>query len=835
MEVLPQKYELKIYPDAESKKFKGNVSIYTEIRGSANKIVLNAKELEIKSAEIISNGSSQIPKIRLYKEKQELVLELDKPVKKNAIIKIEYIGTHNEELYGFYLSRYKTDGKEEALLTTQFESSDARAAFPCFDNPSMKAVFELTLVIDKELEAISNMPVKSVKVIGDKKEVSFYPTPKMSTYLLYMGVGKFEYLQGNLGKLKIRVATTPGKLKYARIPLQYAKQFVSFYEKYFGIKYPLPKLDLIAIPDFSAGAMENWGAITFREIDLLVDPENTSASSRINAANTIAHELAHQWFGDLVTMKWWDDLWLNESFATYMSSKCVNAVYPEWKVNLNFLIDEVATGMSADQLESTHPINVKVKSPDEIESIFDRISYEKGGSILMMLEDYAGPETFRKGLHRYLKEHAYSNATKFDLWDAIQKEATIEGKKLKVGKVAKAWIEKAGYPIVKFNKAEKGYSMTQERFTLLGKTKKGLWPIPITYLAYTKGKKEVAKILFETKNKLINKKAEWLKLNFGQKGFYRVKYYDEMLTLLGTAYKSKIIDDVEGIGIESDLYNLLVARYIKLDTYLNFINNYMLDTEYPLNMQIANHLSVLNTFTYGMSVNQKVRDTALAYFRNAIKKLGISPKKNEDEPTKMFRARVIASLGFLEDAEIKDFAKRNFENALNDKVDPNIRNSIFFVSAWNGDKEVFEKIKDAYLKETLPEKKIYLLVSLGLFRDKQICQNALAFTLSKDVKLQDSFYIPNELSSNPSGKDLLLPWLKENWLELKKRLSAGTHMLTRYVGALSTQRGYDKIKEIKDFFTSKKNYTPAIKKELRETLERIEINTLFEEWLRNDS
>ena len=453
----------------------------------------------------------------------------------------------------------------------------------------------------------------------------------------------------------------------------------------------------------------------------------------------------------------------------------------------------------------------------------------------MMLEDYAGPETFRKGLHRYLKEHAYSNATKFDLWDAIQKEATIEGKKLKVGKVAKAWIEKAGYPIVKFNKAEKGYSMTQERFTLLGKTKKGLWPIPITYLAYTKGKKEVAKILFETKNKLINKKAEWLKLNFGQKGFYRVKYYDEMLTLLGTAYKSKTIDDVEGIGIESDLYNLLVARYIKLDTYLNFINNYMLDTEYPLNMQIANHLSALNTFTYGMSVNQKVRDTALAYFRNAIKKLGISPKKNEDEPTKMFRARVIASLGFLEDAEIKDFAKRNFENALNDKVDPNIRNSIFFVSAWNGDKEVFEKIKDAYLKETLPEKKIYLLVSLGLFRDKQICQNALAFTLSKDVKLQDSFYIPNELSSNPSGKDLLLPWLKENWLELKKRLSAGTHMLTRYVGALSTQRGYDKLKEIKDFFTSKKNYTPAIKKELRETLERIEINTLFEEWLRNDS
>lgn len=837
MEVIPERYILKIYADPNRESFDGEAEIVAHIKGSADKIVLNAKELEIKKAYAFARsggGAENIENVefKLDKKKEELSLLFGRKLSGEVHIKIEYKGRHGDEMCGFYRSRYAAGGKEEYMLTTQLESSDARAVLPCFDKPSMKAVFEVTLVIDKELDAISNMPIKEIKSAGEKKEVIFYPTPKMSTYLLYLGVGRFEYLNGRLGKTKIRVVTTPGKLKYAKLPLLFTKQFVSFYEKYFKIKYPLPKLDIIAVPDFAAGAMENWGAITFREVDLLVDEEKTSTLGRRRVAEVVAHELAHQWFGDLVTMKWWDDLWLNESFATYMSYKAMGNVYPEWRVDLEYLYEVVATAMGSDQLESTHPINVKVNSPAEIESIFDNISYEKGGSVLRMLEDYVGEDTFREGLHNYLKRHAYSNATKFDLWNAIQEEAKKRGKALKVNKVAKAWIDKPGYPIIKESRAKGYIKLEQERFTLLGNKKKELWPIPITYLAYSKDRKGIKKLLLEAKAKSIEESCDFIKLNYGQKGFYRVKYEHDNLILLGSAYKSRLIDDVEGFGIESDLYNMLRARYIGLDEYLDFISNYMLDAGYPLNMQISSHLMGLNMLTYNLEVNKKVKDVALAYFRNAVKRIGYYPKKGEDELVKLFRPRAIAGLGLLGDEEAERFADENFKKALSGSFDPDLSPAVLSISAWNGGGEVFESIREAYLKEEFPEKKVRLLSSLGSFKNKELCSRALDYSLSKEVRLQDSFYIPAAVSSNPEGRELLLPWVEKNWHIMKMKFREGTHMLPRFVEMLGSYYGEEKLKEVEGFFTDKRNYTPAIKKALKETLEEIRINTLFIEHIK---
>ncbi|MGI0100597.1 MAG: M1 family metallopeptidase, partial [Candidatus Micrarchaeaceae archaeon] len=444
--VIPMEYILEFEPDFRTFRYKGKCTIKVLIKKPTNKIALNSAELAIRDARVTSGKDIQDASIRTSAKDETLLLVLKRPAKGKAELCIEFDGTNNDGMYGFYRSRYLNNGKEGYILTSQFEPADARKAFPCFDEPEFKAVFSLSFIVDSNLEAISNMPIKNTKALGSKKRITFYTTPRMSTYLLYLAVGKFEYNTSKYRNMMFRVITVPGRGKNTKMPMDFGKRFLKFYESYFGIDFPLPKMDLIAIPDFSAGAMENWGAITFREIELLGDEKATSTAVKQRIAEVIAHELAHQWFGDLVTMRWWDDLWLNESFATFMATKAVDSVFPEWEFGLQDSVGILSTALAADQYMSTHPINVRVSEPSEINEIFDSISYDKGGSVLAMLEDYAGKEAFRKGLHAYLGKHAYSNATKYDLWDAIEAITRKIDKNTKFSKVAKDWIDKTGYP-----------------------------------------------------------------------------------------------------------------------------------------------------------------------------------------------------------------------------------------------------------------------------------------------------------------------------------------------------------------------------------------------------
>ena len=401
--ISPIYYDLLFEPDLANFTFKGTTKIKIKLKKPSSQITLNSSELKIKNAKIIHNNKTHNAKIGVNEKEETLSLKTSEPISKEATIEIEFEGILNDKLSGFYRSKYMQNEKEKYLATTQFEAPYARQAFPCFDQPDKKAVFSVSLLIQKDLKAISNMPIVSETKKENKKLVKFEETPQMSTYLLYMGVGDFEFIESKLRDIKIRIVTLPGKSKEGKFALELTKKFLSYFEKYSKIPYPLPKLDMIAIPDFNAGAMENWGAITFREILLLFNPEKTSLPVKKRIAEVIAHELWHQWSGNLVTMKWWNDLWLNESFATYMAYKAVDNYFPEWHMWEDFVSDSTGGAMDADMLKTTHPIAVKVSSPNEIEEIFDEISYGKGGSVLRMIESYLGEETFRTGVSNYLK------------------------------------------------------------------------------------------------------------------------------------------------------------------------------------------------------------------------------------------------------------------------------------------------------------------------------------------------------------------------------------------------------------------------------------------------
>ena len=518
MEVKPINYDLVFTPDLKQFTFDGRETITVFCKKNTNSIFLNCAEIKIIACKIQNKGRIIKCSTKTNEKKEELQITLQEKIEGQASIIIEFQGILNDRLLGFYRSQYLQKGKTKYLATTQFEAADARRAFPCWDEPKAKATFDISIIADKGFTAISNMPIKSKTKFGSKTIYKFSKTPIMSTYLVYLGVGEFEYLSGKVGKTQIRVVTTRGNKSKGKFSLELGKKLLVAYEKYFGIKYPLPKLDLIAVPDFAAGAMENWGAITFRETILLYDSKTSSTKTKQFIAEVISHEIAHQWFGNLVTMQWWNDLWLNESFATFMATKFVDQFYPEWDLWNQFVDDAMNVAMGLDSLKTTHPIDVKVNSPAEIREIFDAISYDKGGCILRMLEDYVGEPNFRKGLKEYLKTFKYKNAKGQDLWDAIGKAS-----KMPVSSMVNSWLKQPGFPLVEVIQDGNKLQIKQDRYLLDPdkKTSKGIWKIPLAIGLSNK----ISTSLFSKKSISIKiPKSVGFVVNYGRKGFYRVKY-----------------------------------------------------------------------------------------------------------------------------------------------------------------------------------------------------------------------------------------------------------------------------------------------------------------------
>ncbi len=483
----PENYKLTFTPDLDKATFEGDETITIKVLKATPEITLNAVDISFHDVSITSDGVTQKAKVTPEKEKEMVVLSVDKPLAAGpATIHITYSGILNNEMRGFYLGK---DNEGRKYAATQFEATDARRAYPSFDEPDYKATFDITAVADKDMVAISNGKVASDTPNGDKHTIRFTPTPKMSSYLAALVVGHFEYIEGSVDGIPIRVWSTPGKKEMGRFALDVAEHVLTYYNNYFAIKYPYGKLDLIGLPDFSAGAMENTACITFREVILLIDEKHGSIGLKKEISSVIAHEMAHQWFGDLVTMKWWDDIWLNEGFATWMSSKPVEAWKPEWHFELDDVSD-ANQAMNVDSLTNTRPIHQAAETPDQIQELFDGIAYGKAAAVLHMLEAYLGEDTFRAGVNAYLKKHEYANATAADFWDAQAKTS-----KKPVDQIMPTFVEQAGVPIINLKSQCSGSSTSvtveQKRYysdrAKYEAANDQLWQIPIVPEGFSQG------------------------------------------------------------------------------------------------------------------------------------------------------------------------------------------------------------------------------------------------------------------------------------------------------------------------------------------------------------
>ncbi|MGI0046026.1 MAG: M1 family metallopeptidase [Nitrosotalea sp.] len=816
--VLPVNYDLEFEPDFNKFKFRGKEKILVKISKPVRQIVLHAAELEINDCTILWNEKKIKAKIKLDEKNEELVLNLPHTISGKAVLLINFVGILNDKLVGFYRSKYEYNGKEKHLATSQFEAADARRAFPCWDEPEAKATFDVSLIVDNHLTAISNMPVISKKKLDKKTVFRFDRTPVMSTYLLYLAVGEFEFLQGKLGKTLVRIVTTKGKKLQGKMALVFTKQFLSYFENYFKIKYPLPKLDMIAIPDFASGAMENWGAITFRETVLLYDSKTSSTDTMQHIAEVVAHELAHQWFGNLVTMKWWNDLWLNESFATFMATKAVDKIYPRWDFWDQFLISEMTGGLSLDSLKSSHPIDVDVKSPEEVRQIFDEISYNKGGSVLMMLEDFIGEENFRKGMHSYLKKHEYSNATTEDLWNSLGAAS-----KKPVRQMMDTWVRQIGYPIIEATQVDSKIKLFQKRFLLenTGKTSPGNWIIPISV---------------RTKDKVITKmmkgpvtipnSSEWFKVNDGQRGFYRVKYDEDSLEKLGRLVEDKEISNLDRWSIHHDLTALVLSNQYPLKYYLDFVRHYEGEDDYVVLSDIIGFLNFLYVILSGEKFWDEIKEFN-QYFMNVIfQRIGWDSVKGEKPTYALLRSGLISSLAKLDDKDILEEAKSRFAGLLKSgSLNPDLRNAIYSTVAWNGDSSTYRQLVNLYRKASTQEEKIRFLGSLSNFKEGRLLAKTLAFTLSKEVRTQNLFMPVARMVANPYGKELVWPWIRKNWKGLVKRFGVGNPLLNRIIGSVSVMADMKHEKEVRSFFA--RHHVPGTEMKLAQSLERIRIHSKF--------
>src|SRR5215469_6836331 len=554
--VLPERYEIRLTPDLAAATFAGEERVSIQVLEPVRQIVLNAAELEIQAVSATSADGTLIKgAVTLDADNEQATLsfpELMTPGQRE--LQIKFSGILNDKLHGFYRSIYKdADGKEKPLASTQFESTDARRAFPCWDEPAFKAVFQVTLVVDDGLTAISNARVIRETFLpqSGKKEVVFADSMKMSTYLVAFIVGEFEGTTPVMvGSAPLRVWSVPGKKHLGKFSQEIGKFSLEHFSGYYDIAYPGDKLDLIAIPDFAAGAMENLGAITFRETALLADEGTASRAELERVADVVAHENAHMWFGDLVTMKWWNGIWLNEAFATFMEMLAVDAWKPNWKRWDSFGVSRAAA-MAIDALKSTRSIEYTVLSPEDCRSMFDALTYEKGASVLRMLEQYLGGEEFREGISLYLKKHQYANTETGDLWDALQ-EATGQP----VRRLMDSWIFQQGFPIISVEALHGGRTLklSQQRFFYLppDKPEPQLWHVPIRLLVKTERSEEAYRVLLTGEETTLDLpgKVEWALVNEGGSGFFRVRYSAELLQALTTNIRR--LKPVERFGLVSD-------------------------------------------------------------------------------------------------------------------------------------------------------------------------------------------------------------------------------------------------------------------------------------------
>ncbi|MCF7833875.1 MAG: M1 family metallopeptidase [Candidatus Pacebacteria bacterium] len=825
--IIPLRYNIEVKPDLENFTFSGKEVIFVNILENTDTITLHTKDIQIDVANVSVSSKKDDQKIFAkkitYNQKQETAtFFFSKKIPAGKIfLTLIFKGILNDKMRGFYRSKYHIEGATEHMATTQFEATDARRAFPCFDEPAQKSIFEVSLIVPKGHTAISNtLPVSVLEHEAGYEIVRFSPTPKMSTYLLAFIVGKFEFLEKkSKNGVLVRVYTTPGKTYQAKFALECTVKTLDFYEEYFDIPYPLPTLNMIAIPDFSSLAMENWGAITFREIGLLVDEKNTSIQSKEKVAEVIAHEIAHQWFGNLVTMEWWTHLWLNEGFASYIPYLAIHKIFPKWNIWERFVTDTSGIALRLDSLKNTHPIEIEVHHPDEIGEIFDAVSYSKGASVIAMLADYLGKEHFRNGLRYYLKKHSYKNTETIHLWQAFEKIS-----KKPVAKVMQNWTSKGGYPVIEARIEGENIILKQDRFfsSPISKQKnkeKVLWQIPVSF----GDNKQKQKLSLSDKETSFKYTKEWVKINLGENGFFRVVYSNELLQKLKNPIIKKELPSYDRLGIIRDLFASAEAGIIPTSLVLDFLDAYKNEDSYIVWVEIGRGLSQLEQIFAKTKEISKIEKITIGLFYPLIKKLGWDPKSKEPNTDSLLRSMVLHRLARSKEPNTLKKAKSLWKAILKgEQIHPDIRSAIYSAVAVEGDLSDFNKMIEMYKKESMHEEKNRLGSSLGDFNQKDILQKVCQFALSEDVRTQDSPSIIGSVGMNPVGRDIWWNFTQKNWDLLINRYGEGSHQLSRIIKSSSGSAEEKHLSSLKKFFETHK--APGAERAVEQVFEKIESN-----------
>jgi puromycin-sensitive aminopeptidase len=834
-DVVPRRYELTLAPDLAGASFTGAVAAAVDVVAPTDRVVLNAIELEIDEAWVEIDGRRVVATVTLDDEAERATLALPETLPQGtATVNLRFRGTLNDKLRGFYRSTF-TDGagNERTLACTQMESTDARRAFPCWDEPDFKAAFGVTLVVADGLLAISNGAEVSRAATDDGRvAVRFADTIPMSTYLVAFVVGPLEISDAtDVDGTALRVVHPPGKGHLTKFALEVGAFCLRYFGDWFAIEYPGDKLDLVAIPDFAFGAMENLGCITFRERLLLVDPATSTQAERQSVVDVIAHEIAHMWFGDLVTMKWWNGIWLNEAFATFMEMKATDAFRPDWQRWVDFGLSR-STAFDTDTLAATRPIEFPVVSPADADGMFDVLTYEKGASVVRMLEQYLGEEPFRGGLRRYMARHQLGNTETTDLWDALEEETGEP-----VRRIADTWIFQGGYPGVTVEVVDGNggggptlgptLRLSQQRFTFARSDEGERWAVPLVVGARTNGTTEVHKLLLDgdSSELSLSSPADWVNANLGANGFYRVRYSDALRDQLVACRHD--LSPLERYVLVDDALAGVLAGTIDATTFLALAEQFSDETDLSVWERLVGGLATLERL-----LDEPARQRFAARVRTLLTPvrsgLGDDPAPDDDDRTRTLRGLLLGAAATLADDETAlDLCRSRLDTYLANSaaLDPSLGAAALSASATHGDIALHERLLAAFRTASNPQERERLLFSLARFRDAECLRRTLELGLSGEVRTQDAPYLLREAITNRSNGVTAWRFVVERWDDVLARFPHNS--LSRMISGIRVVRDRAMATEIEAFLDD--HPLPTGEMQVRQHIERMWVTVTLAE------
>lgn len=819
--VVPNHYKLFLDPDIAGQKFTGEETINVHVQQSTSEIVLNSLGLEISLAEALPGfDMSALPAQVTYDQPNEMVrLVFSKPVPKGAIVlHLKFSGKLTTGLRGLYLSKSRT----RQYAVTQFEGTYARMMFPGFDEPAFKATFDLSVTADKGDTAISNgRIVKDDPVPGSTRhKITFSTSPRMSTYLVALAIGDWQCLERTVDGVPIRVCAEPDKKQYGQFALEAAAQSVHFYNQWYGIKYPFGKLDMLAIPDYEWGGMENTASIFYRDTSLLMDEKTASVFERRGHATVVAHEIAHQWFGDLVTAAWWDDIWLNEGFATWMERKPIMAWHPEWRLEE----DEAASAQSViglDSLSAARAIHGDPRTSGEIKEMFDGITYQKGGAVLGMLESYVGPEVFRNGVNAYLKAHANGNATSADFWQAMAK---VSGKP--VDKIMPTFVMQSGVPLVTVSgSCQVDHTLLmveQQRFYLspqsAAKAPEQQWQIPVCTKSAKPWPGKCFLLTAKQEKQEINH-CGWLMANRDAKGYYRVLYQDpkDLMAVAAAAEKELIV--AERIAFVEDTWAMARSGKQPVGIFLDVAQELRPERNRNVVDFIAEHFIGIARSLVPEQEKNKYNEIIRRQFAPLAKEIGWNPSANDTDDQKAQRASLLGILGFAGDPEAVAEARKLAQAYIKDpgSVEGTIIGPALGVAAAYGDDALYDQYADGREHAHSVDEYYHFLYALVAFRRPELTKRTLALIDQGKIRQQDYTGMLSGLLGESPAREITWDYLKGHWDSLAEKVATFGGR-----GAVSALAGFCSVEmrdDIQQFFTTHR--APGAERAVKQSLERI--------------